>query len=385
MHHRDMGKSRLHVMFLGLRGIPSIQGGIETHVENIARRLISLDCSVTVINRKPYIVNADDSWMGVQLVELWSPSSRRLEAILHTFIGVIYAAVHRPDILHIHGIGPSILTPFARVLGLKVIVTHHGPDYERQKWGGFAKYILKTGEKFAAKFANQVISISSVITDLMEKKYNCVCIQIPNGVNIPEVTDNHKIMDQFAIKKGQYVLQVSRIVPEKRQSDLIKAFSALNTDWKLVIVGSSDHPDVYTRDIEKYADTHENIVLTGFRSGQELQNIFINAGIFVLPSSHEGLPIALLEALSFGLPSIASDIPANLEVQLEKKHYFKLGDISALSAKLSEFMDMRFTDEMKNEIQQSTFDKYNWDEIARKTKRVYLDELEDSTLHKRSF
>jgi len=379
-----MTNKKLHVMFLGLRGIPCIQGGIETHVENLAHRLVSLDCDVTVVGRKPYAINnneiSNSTWKKVQLVNLWSPSSKGLEAILHTFIGVLYASFKRPDILHIHAIGPGILTPLARLLGLKVVVTHHGADYERQKWGAFAKYILKTGEKFAAKYANQVISISNVITDSLAKLYSCQCVQIPNGVNNPdkseqETSEKPEVLDNFNIEPGKYIIQVSRIVPEKRQIDLVKAFLELNTDWKLAIVGSSDHPDVYTREVETYGKENSNIVLTGFQSGQDLNDLFTNAGIFVLPSSHEGLPIALLEALSYGLPSIASNIPANLEVELDDKHYFNLGDTRALSKKLNEFINTDFTQKMKHEIQQWTLDKYNWNDIAQKTKRVYDNEV----------
>jgi glycosyltransferase involved in cell wall biosynthesis len=156
------------VFIIGLRGIPGVQGGIETHVENLAPLLVNHGIQVTILARKGFQPRLSE-YQGVKIKTLWSPKSKFLEAIVHTFFGIMYATVKRPDILHIHAIGPSILTPIARIVGLKVVMTHHGPDYDRQKWGNLAKFILRLGEKLGTKFSNQVIVISNTINRLIYK------------------------------------------------------------------------------------------------------------------------------------------------------------------------------------------------------------------------
>jgi glycosyltransferase involved in cell wall biosynthesis len=367
---------KLSIMWLGFRGFPHVQGGVETHAEHICPLLVELDCDVSVITRSNYHDKTlGDSWRGVTFHPLWSPRSKGLEAILHTLIGVLYAGlIRRPDVLHIQAIGPAIMTPLARLLGLKVVITHHGPDYDRQKWGRLAKFILQMGERFGSRHSNQRIVISKVIRNLVQNKHAKNSVLIPNGVEIPELLDNADNLTQFGLNTGKYIVLVSRIVPEKRHLDLIAAFDLAElSDWKLVIVGASDHPDAYTRQVLETAEKTANIVFTGFQSGQVLKELYTHAALFVLPSSHEGLPIALLEALSYGLPVIASDIPANLEVELPEEHYFPLGNVEVLSAKLRYFAVRPLTLEEREKRRIWVAERYNWRDIARNTLEVYRD------------
>lgn len=361
------------VFILGLRGIPGVQGGIETHVEHLAPLLVKNSCNVTVLarsNYQPDVVN--NQFKGVQIKKLWSPRSKGLESIIHTFIGVLYAAIKRPDILHIHAVGPALMVPLARLLGLKVVITHHGPDYDRQKWGWFAKNILKLGEFFGARFSNKVIVISKTIQNIVKTKHDVDSILIPNGVAVQEVVTTDSALRKYDLKKEQYVLIVSRLVPEKRHFDLIDAFEKAKLfGWKLVIVGSSDHPDEYSKAIMERASESEDIIATGFLSGVMLQEIFNHAGVFVLPSSHEGLPIALLEALSYGLPVIASDIASNLEVDLNIGEFFPLGDISALENLLIKYTSREVSALDRDSIKEGVRHKYNWDIISKETIQVY--------------
>ncbi|MFV0468932.1 MAG: glycosyltransferase, partial [Dysgonomonas sp.] len=157
----------MKIVVIGTRGIPDIPGGVETHCQKLFPRLVAMGCDVTVVRRSCYVKDDDyrSEYEGVKLKDIYAPKRKSLEAIVHTFLGVIYAKKQKADILHIQAIGPALLTPFARLLGMRVVVTHHGADYERQKWGKMAKLILKTGERFAAKYANDIISISNVITE----------------------------------------------------------------------------------------------------------------------------------------------------------------------------------------------------------------------------
>lgn len=364
----------LHIMMLGLRGFPRVQGGIEAHAENLCPRLVKLGCKVTLLARSPYqSKNLGKEWKGIHIVRLWSPKMKGLEAIIHTFVGVIYAAIKRPDILHIHAIGPGFMVPLARLFGLQVVITHHGPDYNRQKWGSFARYILRTGEKLGMRFANSRIVISEVIRKLVIDNQGIDSVLIPNGVNLPEISESKMITEHFRLQPRRYILLVSRIVPEKRHSDLIQAFAqAKLPSWKLVLVGASDHPDSYTQSILDEARSLSNIVCTGFQTGAALNELYSHAGFFVLPSSHEGLPIALLEALSYGMPSLASDIPSNKEVGLSAENYFSLGDIDQLAEKLNNLASLEFSMEKHQELRRWVHDKYNWENIAEMTLNVYL-------------
>lgn len=365
----------LRVMMLGLRGFPGVQGGVETHAEQLCTRLVELGCEVTVLARTPY-QRADTGpvWRGVRFVSLWAPQSKGLEAIAHSLLGVLYAAVKRPDILHIQAIGPAIVTLPARLLGLRVVVTHHGPDYDRQKWGRFARFALRTGERWGMRLAQGRIVISQVIANIVQRAHRRSSHLIPNGVTLPVIPDDASVLANFGLTAGKYVLLVSRLVPEKRHLDLIAAFMQADlAGWKLVIVGASDHPDAYVQQILDQAAHSPQIVCTGLQTGSALAQLYAHAGVFVLPSSHEGLPIALLEALSYGLPVLASAIPANLEVGLPPDNYFPLGDVTALAQGLRRAAAIQPSAVAVAERQAWVLARYNWSDIARRTYAVYAE------------
>ena len=361
-------------MMLGLRGFPGVQGGIETHAEHLCPLLAELGCKVDVIVRSRYQHSElGSTWKKVNFHPLWCPKSKGVEAIVHTLLGVLYAGfVNRPDILHIHAIGPAIMTPLARLLGLKVVFTHHGPDYDRQKWGNFAKYVLKLGERLGIRWSNGRIVLSEVICSIAGDIHSNETELIPNGVILPELPTSVGAPRSFGLTSGKYILMVGRLVPEKRHLDLIRAFREANLpQWHLALVGSSDHPDDYTRNVFREATTVPRVVCTGFQSGLALRELYAHAGVFVLPSSHEGLPIALLEALSYGLPVIASAIPANLEVGLPPEHYFLLGNISSLAERLVAFSGQPISDGDRSDRRQWVAERFNWTVIAERTLALY--------------
>lgn len=363
----------IRVMMLGLRGFPDVQGGIETHAENLAPILVKLGCDLEVVVRSGYQQNAvGKTWCGVKFTKLWAPKSKGFEAAVHTLLGVMYAAIKRPDILHIHAVGPALMTPLARLFGLRVVVTHHGQDYERQKWGFVARHVLLAGEWLGMRFSNSRIVISDVIKDIVARKHSMPAELIYNGVVLPSLDTSASYLEQFGLTKNKYIILVSRLVPEKRHLDLIAAFNQANLpDFKLAIVGSSDHPDSYVQSIMQAASENPNIVLTGFQKGQVLQSIYTHAALFALPSSHEGLSISLLEALSYGLPVIASDIPANLELGLDAKSYFALGDIDKIAVLLVQHSQQAISEEKRMHVRAWVNTRYNWKTIAEKTYKEY--------------
>jgi len=364
----------IKVAWLGLRGFPGVQGGVETHAEQLCPRLVEHGLEVSAITRRGYQRReVGPSWRGVRFVEIWTPRRKQLEAIVHTFLGVLHAGlVKRPDVLHIQAIGPALMTPLARLLGLRVVVTHHGPDYDRQKWGRFARWMLRLGESLAARWASELIVISKVIHDSIAAQHGRDCTLIRNGLSLPATLEfGSETPRQFGLEPGRYVLLVSRLVPEKRHLDLIEAFRVAALDgWKLAIVGAADHADPYAQGVVEAAARTEGVVATGFQSGTALQELYANAGLFVLPSSHEGLPIAILEALSYGLPVVASDIPANLEIGLPTDCYAPLGDVAALAQRLREHA--RPLDATAREAQRRwAAEQFSWERSALQTQQVY--------------
>jgi len=350
-----------------------VQGGVETHAENLYAELAQMGCKVEVVVRdRSQPLDNPKVWKGIRFTRLWAPRNKRFEAIAHTLFGVIYAAWKRPDVLHIHAIGPALLTPLARLFGLNVVVTHHGADYERQKWGRVAKQLLRLGESYGMRFAHQRIVISHGIRSSVARKYACDSVLIPNGVKMPDVPDSAAALEHFRLVAGKYVLLVSRLVPEKRHTDLIEAFALARLHgWKLVLVGAADHPDAYARLVLAAAASNDDVVCTGFQSGLALRELYAHAGMFALPSSHEGLPIALLEALSYGLPSIASDIPANREVINPRVQLFQMGNIEALAEQLRRQSLSKPDRAGAITAKRILADTYRWNTIARDTRRVY--------------
>ena len=365
-----MERSGLTIAVLGLRGFPDVPGGIETHAEHLYPIVTNLGYDVLCVTRSLY--HDVSEWEGVRFVRLWTPKSKYLEAIIHSLIGVLWAAIRRPDILHIHGVGPSLVVPLARMFGLKVVVTHHGPDYDREKWNAIARTILQLGESWGMRFSNERIVISPVIDKMVRERYGLSTNVIPNGVTLPEFVDNDEALERFGLERNKYILLVSRFVPEKRHFDLIHAFEMLDSiGLKLVLVGDADHPDSYSSSLKETGGKNPAIVLTGFLRGEALATIFQNARVFVLPSSHEGLPISLLEALSFGLPCLASDIPANLSVGLTPNTYFALGNVDELARKLDNAVLTSWTAEDRESTRAWVAKTYDWNRIAAQTVEVY--------------
>lgn len=380
------GSARPLVMMLGLRGVPDVQGGIERHVEMLCQELARDGWSVEVLGRRPYLKETKPfTWKGMKVTPLRAPRSMMLEAFVHTFSGILYAALKRPHILHIHAIGPGLLVPLARLFGLRVVTTHHGYDYDREKWGAKAKKILRLGERLAVKTSHATIAVSRDVTETMQERYDRRLSHVPNGVLVRPAVIQSKILERFGLTRRRYVVMVARIVPEKRQTDLIKAFAQLrSTDWKLAIVGGADHKSRYHEEVEALARDVPGVVMTGFQSGDDLAGLFSQAGLFVLPSLHEGMPISLLEAMSYGLPVLASDIPANHEVELPDQDYFPPGDVDALAAALRRKLAEPFDEHDALARIRHTEKNYTWSSIAGATTAVYQSILAGGKIGKRS-
>ena len=361
----------MKIFVTGTRGIPDVPGGVEKHCQELYPLIVKMGHEVVLATRTPYVIEKQDVWKGIRLLHIYAPHIKSLEAIVHTFIAVLKARMEGPDIIHIHGVGPGLMVPFARLLGLRVVITNHGPDYDRQKWGKTAKLMLRLGEYLGGSFANEVIVISRVIADIIQRRCNRDSNLIYNGVPLPEKSVATDFIERIGARPKQYVLAVARFVPEKGLHDLIEAFLKLDSDYKLVIAGDADHETVYTRELKNLAGQDERIILTGYITGEPLNQIFSYARLFVLPSYHEGLPIALLEAMSYGLSVLVSNIPANKEVGLQDERYFKCGDVEDLKKNMENLFEKELSKIERDELRNRIFENYNWLNIAKQTVEVY--------------
>lgn len=365
----------MKIMVVGLRGIVDVQGGIETHARKLYPLLSKLGCEVEVVQRSPYFPRGRRRrrWRGIRLTYIWSPTRPGLETAVHSLLAVLYAAVKRPDVLHLHAIGPGLLAPVARLLGLRVVLTHHAMDYEREKWGRLAKRVLQAGERLGVRYAHSPIAVSPVIKESLEQRFRADAEVIPNGAPIVVRAWTRRALERFDLTPGRYVLCVARLEPTKRQIDLVDAFRrAQMPGWKLAIVGSLEPRDAYCDALESRIDGDPRVVLTGYQSGTSLRELYTHAGLFVLPSLLEGHPIALLEALSYGLPVIASANSANLAVPLPRDRYFPVGDVDALERMLSSAARRTHEDEtLWDGLRDRVRREYSWRRAALLTKAAY--------------
>ncbi|MGU3574490.1 glycosyltransferase family 4 protein [Brucellaceae bacterium C25G] len=375
----SLDSQRKRIFMVGMRGIPDVPGGVEKHVEELSQLCVKKGYDVTVIGRRPYLRQAKPyQWRGVTVVPLYAPRSVYLETVVNSFIGVFYAVKHKADILHVHAIGPALTVPLARLLGLKVVVTHHGFDYDRQRWGAFARKVLKFGEYCGMKYSNARIAVSRHIAAVMHKRYHVDIRYIPNGVSVFDGTSDINYLAKWQIEPDRYLVNVARIVPEKRQLDLINAYEALKRpDYPLLLIGDANQNSEYYKQVKARASQVPGVIMTEALTGAELSTVFSNAKLFVLPSSHEGMPIALLEALHFGVPVLASDIIANKEVGLTDDCYFPLGNIPALTTALERQLlagKHQLIDPLLREKLQHDF---SWDHIADQTCAIYAEVIKN--------
>lgn len=360
--------TRTLVCVTGLRGIPGVMGGVETHCEELLPRIASLapDLDIEVLGRRGFVPAGPAEYRGVRVRGLFAPKGRSTEAIVSTFLAILHAS-RRAEVVHIHAIGPALLAPLARLMGLRVVMTHHGSDFNRAKWGLFAKAMLRWGEQLGVIWANQVIAVAPTLTADLKQRFPTragAITYIPNGApHWDDQLPSRKLIESFGLTPKRFILAVGRLVPEKGFDQLVRAFRKSGTTRDLVIVGSDVHGSSYSKLLRSEAG--ERVHFLGSQPRSILRSLYEQADLFVLPSLHEGLPISALEAASCGTPMLLSNIPPNLDVGLGEANYFAAGDETALAACLTQAgAEFRYdVDRIRH--------AFDWTKIAEDTLAVY--------------
>lgn len=370
----------MKIAMFGHKRIPSREGGVEIVVENLASRMAEKGYDVTVYNRKGHHVSGSefDSESGkdklskVKIKTVFTFQNSSLNAIVYSILSAIRVSFSKCDVVHIHAEGPASMSFLPKIFGKKVIVTIHGLDWQRSKWGGFATKFLKYGEKNAAKYANEVIVLSKNVQKYFKDTYDRDTVYIPNAVDKPEIKSDEEIKKLYGLEKDGYILFLGRIVPEKGIHYLIKAYNELDCGKKLVIAGGASHTSEYVNQVKQLASGNNNIIFTDFVQGEVLEELYSNAYVYVLPSDLEGMPLSLLEAMSYGNCCITSDIAECTEVCEENAIYFKKSDINDLKNKL-EFVLSNENEVKKYKEKSSDFicAKYNWNSVVEQTLELY--------------
>lgn len=372
---------------IGQKGAPATYGGVERHVEELASQLVRRGHSVTVYTRPHYTPRTTTTWRGIRLVSLPSIRTKHLDAISHTVLASFHAAWRGYDIIHYHGVGPSLVAWLPRLLGsrARIVVTFHSLDRQHEKWGGFARAMLRIGEWTALTFPHRTIAVSQTIRQYCRSMYNHDTMYIPNGVRSTRPTTSFRpsILRHFDLTPNHYVLSVSRLIQHKNIDILIKAFRRLPTQNKLVIVGSGFHTDAYVQKLHEMAGDDPRIIFTGFQSGKDVANLFAHARLFVSPSRSEGMPIALLEAASYGLGILASDIKPHREVLTNTKpaigFLFRNNSLTDLQKMLGSLIrHPRQAQRSGLRAQDRMALHFNWLTIAEQTEALYVSELTPS-------
>jgi len=365
----------MKIVFIGQKGIPATYGGVEKHVEDLATRLVRDGHEVLVYARKNYTSDKLKSYKGVELISLPGIATKHLDAISHTFLACLDVIFRqKADVVHFHSIGPSLLSWMIKIFkpNARLVATFHSQCYNHQKWGGFAKFSLQLGERMICSVPDATVAVSKSLTDYATKKYGKKIFYIPNGVESATLRDVD-LIKKWGLEKNEYIITVSRLVRHKGIQYLLEAYKQLGTDKKLVIVGDGAFTDDYVQELKKIAEDNPNIIFTGNQSGEILQELYSNAFLFVQPSESEGLSIALLEAMSYGLPVLVSDILENVEIVNGVGFVFGNKNVADLTLKLKAIlmMDDIVLQENKAKLKELVAKNYNWNDIVREIETLY--------------
>ena len=361
------------IAMLGHKRVPSREGGVEIVVEELAKRMVQRGHKVTCYNRRGRHVSdasvsmyEGNEYAGIRLKSVPTIDAKGLAAVTSSFFANVKAALGKYDVVHVHAEGPAAFCWIPKMFGKRVVFTVHGLDWAREKWkGGFGEKYIRFGEKMGVKFADEIIVLSKNVQKYFQDTYGKATRYIPNGVSIPNCVE----------KKSQgeeYFLFLGRLVPEKGVHYLIEAFRQVDTDMNLVIAGGASDSSDFVKEVHVQAEGDKRIRFAGFVQGVELEDLYSNAYCYVLPSDLEGMPLTLLEAMSYGNCCLVSDIPECTEVVEDKAVTFTKGNVEDLKEKIQWLCDNRdVVNDYKRDAAEFICGKYNWDDVVDRTLELY--------------
>ena len=354
-----------NVYVFGTRGFPNVQGGVEKHCEQLYPDLTS-KYNISIFRRIPFLKkNAEKVYKGIRFIDLPSTRIKGFEPFFHSFLCTIYCIIKRPDIVHIHNIGPGMFIPLLKLAGLKVVLTYHSANYEHKKWNYISRKILKFSEWIAVNGSTAVIFVNKKQMCLFNDKIQRKSTYIPNGVYRKQLATRTDYIEKLGLQPQKYILAVGRITQEKGFDYLIDSYvQSLPHDFKLVLAGGVDHSSSYSSEISERAQK-QNVIMPGYVDGEFLRQLYSHARLFVLPSYNEGFPLVLLEAMSYHLPILASDIPANKLLELNPGDYFKTGSALDLSKHIKQKLAQEFT------RVDYPLDEYTWQNVSDKVTTIF--------------
>lgn len=372
-------REKMNIAMMGHKRMPSREGGIEIVVEELSTRMVKLGHQVTCYNRSGHHVSGSEfdgsrlsEYKGVKLKSVWTLNRRGFAAATSSVNAAIRAVLGKHDVVHFHAEGPCVMLWLPKLAGKRCIVTVHGLDHQRAKWGKLASAYIMLGEKCAVKFADEIIVLSRGIQNYFLSTYGRTTRYIPNGINRPVNREADIITNKFGLTKDSYFLYLGRIVPEKGIQYLISAFQYVNTDKKLVIAGGASDSDEFMQKLKEMAASNKRVVFTGFVQGHLLDELYSNAYVYTHPSDLEGMSLSLLEAMSYGNCCLVSDIAECTEVVENKAVVFEKGNVRELAEKMQFLCDKTdVVEKYKKEAADFICKKYVWDDVVRETLALY--------------
>ncbi len=372
------------IAVIGSRNLPANYGGVETACENLYTRLAAKKFRVVAYCRSEDWALHRTSYGGVTVIGFPMPNLPGISTFLHCFIATLLATFSKAEILHFHAQGPALFSLIPRLLTpkRKIVFTCHGRDWQRPRWGRFAKWVIRLGERCSAFIPDYRIMVSDDLRHYYQSTYAVQANRISNGVDIPEKVGSGQCLARFSLARNGYLLFVGRLVPEKGIEILVEAFNQLKTGLKLVIVGDSPETPDYVNHLKSLAQDNPRVVFTSYLRGRELAEVYSNALAYVSPSLLEGNPITVLEAMSYGLPVLLSDIPPHLEilslfspsVSPAALPSFATGSVESCQQALEGLLNMEpcqleTLGQASEKVVQRHFD---WEVVASATQAVYL-------------
>ena len=376
----NQGKVKQNIAMLGHKRIPSREGGVEIVVEELSTRMAALGHRVTCYNRSGHHVSGEEFdadvgeiYRGVRLITVPTLDKKGLAAVTSSFFASVRSAFSKADVVHIHAEGPALFCWIPKLLGKKTVVTVHGLNWQCEKWkNSIGSRVILMGERTAVRFADEIIVLNRATETYFLETYGRKTTYIPNGVARPERLPLEKAAEKFSLASDAYILFLGRLVPEKGVHYLIESFRNVQTDKKLVIAGGSSDSSEYISQLKEMAAGDSRVVFTGFVQGRLLEELYSNAYIYVLPSDTEGMPLSLLEAMSYGNCCLISDIPGSTEVAEDKAVVFQKSNVEDLAKHLQALCDdSHKVNNIKNVAQDFICAKYNWDDVVNKTLELY--------------